>query len=197
MKTDPRTQRALEGIITRLLTKMQLDKAIRLLTGMGCGLDSAAVKVLAQGYETQANQMLKAGRIGEAKRLDRRAHALNALIVHGPDPAKMVAETELPQGYTGKFLVMLITGGGFNQTVCLRSGDSWHREILNNTRAAIADLGFSDAQVDPLGGAYAGFDRDGSIVIWGSSDEFGCCDKQLAASLVARAYPGRSVTVKD
>jgi hypothetical protein len=141
--------------------------------------------------------MQAAGEIGEARRMARRAAALNGLLVHGPDPAQLVAETELPEGYAGKILLVLLTGGGFDDTVCLRSGDDWHREILHNTRAEIADLGFPDAQVHPLGGAHAGFESDGSIVIWGTSDEFGCCDKDLAARLIARAYPGRTARIEE
>ena len=127
----------------------------------------------------------------------RRAAALNGLLVHGPDPAQLVAETELPEGYVGKILLVLLTGGGFDNTVCLRSGDDWHREILHNTQAEISDLGFPDAQAHSLGGAHAGFDSDDSIVIWGTSDEYGCCDKEQAARLIARAYPGRMVTIED
>ena len=105
-------------------------------------------------------------------------------------------DTELPEGYVGKILMVLLTGGGFDDAVCLRSGDGWHREILHNTRAEIADLGFPDAQAHPLGGAHAGFESDGSVLIWGTSDEFGCCDKDLAARLVARAYPERTVRIE-
>jgi len=81
--------------------------------------------------------------------------------------------------------------------VCLRSGDGWHREILNNARGELRDLGFPSAEAYHLGGAYAGFDADGRIVIWGTSDEFGCCDKDLAAEMIARAYPGRTVVIED
>ena len=161
---------------------MRLSAAIRLLKQSECVVDSAAVRAMILGYESQASRMQAAGETGEARRMARRAAALNGLLVHGPDPAQLVAETELPEGYAGKILLVLLTGGA-NDTVCLRSGDDWHREILHNTRAEIADLGFADAQVHPLGGAHAGFDSDGSIVIWGTSDEFGCCDKALAARL--------------
>jgi hypothetical protein len=81
--------------------------------------------------------------------------------------------------------------------VILRSGDGWHREILQNTRAEMADLGFPGAEVYPLGGAYAGFDSDDRIVIWGTSDEYGCCDRELAARLIARAYPERAVRIEE
>ena len=192
MKTDPESQRALEVDATSLLREMRLAAAIRLLKQSECVVDSAAVRAMILGYESQASRMQAAGETGEARRMARRAAALNGLLVHGPDPAQLVAETELPEGYAGKILLVLLTGGGFDDTVCLRSGDDWHREILHNTRAEIANLGFADAQVHPLGGAHAGFDSDGSIVIWGTSDEFGCCDKALAARLIARAYPGEN-----
>ena len=196
MKTGSESQRVPEVDVTSLLRKMRLEAAIRLLKRSGCEIDSAAVKAMILGYETRANQMQTAGETGEARRMARRAAALKGLLVYGPDPTQMVTETELPEGYVGKILLVLLTGGGFADIVCLRSGDDWHREILHNTRAEIADLGFPDAQVHPLGGAYAGLDSDGSIVIWGTSDEFGCCDKDLAARLIARAYPGRTVRVE-
>jgi hypothetical protein len=197
MKTGSEMLRAPEVDVTCLLREMRLEAAIRLLKRSGCGIDSAAVKTMIQGYETRASQMQAAGETGEARRMARRAAALKGLLVHGPDPTQMVAETELPEGYVGKILLVLLTGGGFDNTVCLRSGDGWHREILRNTRAEIADLGFPDAQAHSLGGAYAGFDSDDSIVIWGTSDEYGCCDKEQAARLIARAYPGRMVTIED
>jgi hypothetical protein len=93
--------------------------------------------------------------------------------------------------------MMALNGGGFADTVCLRSGDDWHREILRNTRAELKDLGFVHTRVDPLGGAYARFEPDGGIVIWGTSDEYGCCDKEEAARMIAPVYPGRPVRIED
>jgi hypothetical protein len=197
MKTGSESQRVSEVDVTSLLRKMQLEAAVRALKHSGGEVDSAAVRAMILGYETRASQMQAEGEFGEARRMARRAAALNGLLVHGPDPAHMVNETDLPEAYVGKILMVLLVGSGFDDTVCLRSGGSWHREILNNTRAEIADLGFPGTQVHPLGGAYAGFDADGSIVIWGSSDEFGCCDKDLAARLIARAYPGKTVKIEE
>jgi hypothetical protein len=197
MQPDPESQRVLEVDATSLLREMRLAAAIRLLKQSECVVDSAAVRAMILGYETRASRMQAAGETGEARRMARRAAALNGLLVHGPYPSQLVAETELPEGYVGKILLVLLTGGGFDGTVCLRSGDDWHREILHNTRSEIADLGFPDAQVHPLGGAHAGFDSDGSIVIWGTSDEFGCCDKDLVARLIAWAYPGRPVRIEE
>lgn len=197
MNTGSKSQRLPDADVTRLLKQMRLEAAIRLLKCSGCGLDSAAVKELIRRYETRAGRLQARGETGEVRRLARRVAALNGLLLHGLNPARMVAETELPEGYVGKILMVLLAGGGFDDTVCLRSGDGWHREILHNTRLEIADLGFPDAQVHPLGGAHAGFDSDGSVVIWGTSDEFGCCDKEQAARLIARAYPGRAVRIED
>jgi hypothetical protein len=197
MKTGSKSQRVPEGDLTRLLSEMRLAAAIRLLKRSGCEVDSAAVQAMILGYETRVRRMQAAGETGEARRLARRAAALNGLLVHGPNPAQIVAETELPEGYVGKILMVLLTGDGFDDTVCLRSGDGWHREILHTTQAEIADLGFPDAQVHPLGGAHAGFDSDGSVLIWGTSDEFGCCDKDLAARLIARVYPEKTVRIEE
>jgi hypothetical protein len=197
MKTGSESQQIPEVEVIRLLREMRLAAAIRLLKRSACEVDSTAVKAMIMGYETQASRMQAAGETGAARRLARRAAALNELLVHGPHPARMVAETELPEGYVGRILLVLLTGGGFDDTVCLRSGDGWHREILHNTRAEIADLGFPEAQVHPLGGAYVGFDSDGSVVIWGTSDEYGCCDKEQAARLIARAYPEKTVRIEE
>jgi hypothetical protein len=194
MKTRSELPRPPDVDVTSLLREMRLAAAVRLLKAGGSEVDFTAVKAMIMEYETRASQVQAAG---EARRLARRAAALSGLLVYGPDPAHMVAETELPAGYVGKILMVSLTGSSFDDTVCLRSGDDWHREILHNTRAEIADLGFPDAQVHPLGGAYAGFDSDGSIVIWGTSDEYGCCDKEQAARLISRAYPGKQVRIED
>lgn len=159
--------------------------------------DAEAVAELIREYQRRARRLRAAKRTGEANRWGRRAFALEGLLRHGPDPARMVAETELPEGYHGKILLAALNGGGFDAVVCLRSGDDWHREILRNTRAELSDLGFSETEVHALGGAYARFEPADRIVIWGTSDEFGCCDKQLAARMIARAHPQRTVVIED
>lgn len=197
MKTGSESQRIPAVEVTSLLREMRLEAAIRLLRCTGCEVDSAAVRAMIMGYETQASRIQAAGETGEARRLARRAAALNGLLVHGPDPARMVAEAELPEGYQGKILLLLLQGGVFEGTVCLRAGDDWHREILRNTQAEMEHLGFRNTQVYPLGGAYAGFESDGGVVIRGTSDEYGCCDKEEAARLIARAYPEKTVRIEE
>jgi hypothetical protein len=103
----------------------------------------------------------------------------------------------LPKDYRGKILLVSVAGAMIDKTVVLRSGDLWHREILRNTENEIRGLGVADPQVHPLGGALLRFVPDGTVIIYGSSHEFGVCDKEFAAVLVRNAFPGRQVAVRD
>ena len=105
---------------------------------------------------------------------------------------KIIPPVVLPEGYCGKILLVSITVGS-EQMVVLRSGDLWHREILRNTKTEIRALGFSGARIDELGGAHLLFEADGSILIWGGSDEFGTCDHEYAAALLKSVWPERKI----
>jgi hypothetical protein len=197
MKTRNGQRRKHRIDVSRLLNGMKLEAVVRALKRSGARLASETLAPLVADCETRSRELLAAGEIGESRRLARRAAALNGLLIYGPDPSRMVAEVELPEGYDGKILMIVLNCGGFAGTVCLRSGDDWHREILRNTRAELKDLGFIHTRVDPLGGAYARFEPDGGIVIWGSSDEYGCCDKQEAARMIARTHPDMLVRIEE
>ena len=109
---------------------------------------------------------------------------------------RLIPEIILPEGYNGKILLVSVSGGGIKKTVLLRSGDLWHREILRNTQNEIRNLGITDAQVHQLGGAWVRFEPDGTIIIYGRSQEFGACDKAYAAELVRDLFPQRRVEVR-
>ena len=94
------------------------------------------------------------------------------------------------------FLLVSVSGDGISKTVLLRSGDLWHREILRNTAVEIKNLGFENARVYEHGGAHVRFEPDGTITIYGASQEFGACDKECAAELVRDKFPGRRVEVR-
>jgi len=108
---------------------------------------------------------------------------------------RLIPGVILPEGYNGKILLVSISGAGINKTVLLRSGDLWHREILRNTKTEIKNLGFENALVHELGGALVRFEPDGTIIIYGASQEFGACDKVYAAELVKTAFPERAVKI--
>ncbi len=134
----------------------------------------------------RAGRLRSTGEIGQARRLERRIRALVGLRDHGPDPAHMIAEVELPAGCNGKILMVSISGGVIGELVCIRSGDEWHREILRNTEKEIHDLGFVSSRVHSLGGAHVRSEPDGSVKIWGASDYYGACDKELAAEMIQK-----------
>ena len=102
----------------------------------------------------------------------------------------------LPEGYNGKILLVSVSSAEIDKTVVLRSGDVWHREILRNTENEIRSYGIADAQVHQLGGALVRFEPDGTIIIYGRSQEFGACDKAYAAELVRGLFPDRRVLVR-
>ena len=103
----------------------------------------------------------------------------------------------LPEGYSGKILLVSVAGEMIDKTVILRSGDLWHREILHNTENEIRSLDVVNTHVHQMGGALLRFEPDGTVIIYGCSQEFGACDKEYAAALVRDAFPGRRVAVRD
>ena len=110
---------------------------------------------------------------------------------------KLIPEIILPDRYNGKILLVSVSGKGIEKSVLLRSGDLWHREILRNTENEMKILGFENARVHELGGALVRFESDGSITIYGASQEFGACDKEFAAKMIRKTYPERQVNVRE
>jgi len=106
---------------------------------------------------------------------------------------KSIPPVLLPEGYQGKILLVSIVANA-ERVVVLRSGDLWHREILRNTEIEIEALGLSGAQVNELGGAHLLFEEDGSILIWGSSEDFGTCDYDYVKALLKVIWPNRKIT---
>jgi len=103
----------------------------------------------------------------------------------------------LPDGYAGKILLVTVGGEGVKDTVVLRSGDIWHCEILRATEVEIRKYGIKASRVNEAGGAWVRFDSDGTILIYGNSEEYGACDKIFAAGLLRRLYPERTVHTAD
>jgi len=131
-----------------------------------------------------------------ANRLNRIITALKSLQQHGPDPACILDPVIVPHGYHGKILLVSVSGGIIENCVILRSGDQWHNEILRETQAEIKDLGLISSDAYPLGGAWARFENDGSILIWGTSDQYGACDKETAAQLLKKKYPDKEIRIE-
>ena len=110
---------------------------------------------------------------------------------------QMIPEIILPEGYYGKILLVSVSGEGIKNTVLLRSGDLWHREILRNTETEIKNHGIKNALVHGLGGALVRFEANGIITIYGASQEFGACDKEFAAELIKKEFRDRTIKIRD
>jgi hypothetical protein len=126
-----------------------------------------------------------------------RLNALKRIRTYGFDPENIIEKVVLPEGYTGKILMISISGGVLDKKVCLRSGDLWHREILRNTQLEIHHLGFTISTVHELGGAYVKFEKTGEIQIYGTSDDFGPCDKLYASELIQQTFQDRNIRVLE
>lgn len=126
-----------------------------------------------------------------------RAQRLLSLVEGEFNSNALIAPAVLPEDYSGKILLVSICGGIIGDLVCLRSGDLHHRDILNNTGLEVKDLGLHKTRVRELGGASISCESDGSVRIWGASDEFGACDKNVVAALVKLVYPEKRVIIED
>ena len=118
-------------------------------------------------------------------------------VVTARKAPKKIPAVIVPEGYSGKILLVSISGNGIEDKIILRSGDLWHREILRNTEAEIRDFGIRNPRVYELGGAHLRFETDGTIIIHGTSEQYGACDKEHAAKLVRNEFPGRRVDIRS
>jgi hypothetical protein len=171
----------------------KLESALNEMTKLDVELDVSDYDGVIAHLKEKAEHALSRERIRSAKRCRRIIGTLQSLQKFGSDPTHIIAPVILPEGYNGKILLASVSGGIIKNCFILRSGDLWHSEILRETQAEILDLGLVNAEVHPLGGAWARFENNDTIIIWGSSDQYGACDKEFAAELIRKAYPDRKI----
>jgi hypothetical protein len=184
------------ALLTCLQT-MRLEQAVTIMRETPICLEQSDYEDILSPMTERLRRSRQSGLSGTAARWFRRIRAIQGFRDCGPDPMRMIASVELPEGYDGKILLVNLAGGVVEKMVCLRSGDDWHRSILANTRQEILDLGFDGCIVHELGGASVSFEASGTITIWGASDDFGACDKDAAAALIAEVHPGRQIIIAD
>lgn len=185
-----------KSLIIDLLRAGKLESAQDATTRYQVALDDSACHQLSEELEKDLRRKRNQGEIRAFNRLKRRIQALEVFLDRGLDPQKLVPSVDLPAGYHGKILLAAVSGGMADGLLCLRSGDDWHHEILRSTQEEIRDLGFDHAIVVPAGGASVRFDPEGDIVVYGSSDAFGTCDKQIAAGLIRKAFPQNTISIR-
>lgn len=178
------------------LRAVKLELAVAAMNEFQVSLQKSDFEPIIDSLKEKARYKYAKGEIRSANRSSRRIRALKIFRDHGLDPEKLIPLVELPEGYRGKILLVSFSGGVIEGMVCLRSGDDWHREILRNTEKEIRDLGFVGSYVIPAGGAFVKFKANGNIIVSGSSDDFGVCDKAIAAELIGKAFPGRTILTR-
>ena len=177
------------------LKAFKLEDILPVLQQEPGSIPLSRISRLIDELQGRARALLSAGEVGACRRLKRHIYALDRLRKYGPQPEMMIRGVELEEGYDGKILLVSLAGGLLEQKVCLRGGDQWHREILRNTIAEIRDLGFTGTRVFPLGGGFLRFETRRRMLLWGTSDEFGRCDMELAVQLLRRAFPETEIRV--
>jgi hypothetical protein len=175
----------------------EFERAIELINASGVSLVGADIHRVITLFERMAAEALSRNVFVTVRQLHVRRESLLAFRDGGFDADKLIPQVKIPEAYRGKILLVSISGGVIGEIVCLRSNDLHHRDILRNTELAMQDLGLHSTRVWELGGASIHCETDGSMRIWGSSDDFGTCDKNFAAMLIKRVYPGKIITIQD
>lgn len=179
-----------------LLKAGEFEKAVECIKRYGVALQRSELDSVIAHFGRRLDESREAADGRAITRNQRRIGALVRFRDSGFDPNSLVPLVDLDEGYRGKILMVSISGGVIADLAVLRSDDLMHREILKNTEKELLDLGLRSSLASPLGGAWLRFEPDGSILIYGTSDEFGGCDKELAADLVRGQFSGRTLTVE-
>jgi hypothetical protein len=175
----------------------EFERAIELVNSSGISLERSDIDQVIALFENMAAEALSRDDFLRIRQLRHRKKSLLAFCTGGFDANELILSVEIPEPYRGKILLVSISGGVIGDRVCLRSNDLHHRDILRNTELEIRDIGLHRSYVRELGGASAHSEPDGSMHIWGSSDDFGACDKNFAAMLIKERYPGKIITIQD
>ena len=170
-----------------------LESALALMDKNNTTFDAAELTDFIEDCLTHYNSLKKAQNVRASIQYQRRAAALTMLREAGSLSGAVIPSVVLPEGYCGKIMLASVEGDLIPERTFLRSGDDWHREILRSFEEEVRDYGFENFQICPKGGAFAEFQPDGTIVLSGSSEEFGRCCAEDAIQLVREAYPDRSV----
>ena len=181
----------------RLIQKGHLESAHAVLAHHDIALEGKVLTGLIEDCLKRSRSSRADGSIRTAIRYERRAAALTILRDADHISAKVIPSVGLPKGYCGKIMLFVATGAVIPERMFLRSGDDWHREILRNFEEEVRDYGFETFQITPQGGAFAEFQPDGAIVLFGSSEEFGGLKREDAIQLVQTAFPNRHVHWSD
>ena len=175
----------------------RLESACALLVAHNIVLDTHALTRLIGGCLKRVKTSRNEGDIRTSIRYQHRATALAMVRDAGRLSGAVIPSVVMPDGYCGKVMLAFVKGDCIPGRTFLRSGDDWHREILRHFEEELRSYGFEKFQFSPQGGAFAEFQPDGSIALYGSSEEFGPCRQEDALMLVQTAFSDRNVHWSD
>lgn len=172
----------------------EFEKGVRCALKAKEKLNNVEMNLINSAFERQMDEALSNKDWISARKVRRRMLSLSGYARSGFDPAGLIPRIEIPDAYLGKILLLSFSGGVVGCLVCLRSNDLHHRDILRNAELEVLDLGLRSTRVQELGGAFLRVEAD-LVHIWGESQDFGACDKMIAASLVEIQYPGKRIVM--
>jgi len=175
----------------------EFEEAVKLLNSSGARIEIPDLKGILVDYEKAAAEALLRDDFEEVRKLRHRTESLQAFCTGGFNPNTLIPKVLMTEAYCGKILLVSISGGVIDEMICLRSNDLHHRDILRNAELALRDIGLHGSRARELGGAYVSNEIDGHTCIRGGSDEFGACDKNLAAVLIMSMYPNKTIFIQD
>ncbi len=183
--------------ILDLFRSGQFEDAVELLSALGTTLSKADIDHISGHFQTSLREAVANNDFQSIRQVRLRTERFSLFCESRFDPNALIPPVILPDNYDGKILLVSIGGGVIEPVVCLRSNDLHHRDILKNTEMEIMDLGLHRTRVRELGGAGVSCGADGTMCIRGGSDDFGPCDRQLAAGLIGKVHPGKSLIIEE
>jgi hypothetical protein len=182
--------------LVRYFKAGEFERAIRAVEDSEMSLSEADIGSILDHFGRELEQASLRADYQAVRRWRRRIEGFTAYCNSGFDRKTLIKPAEVPAEYSGKILLLSVSGGLFDTIPCVRSNDLHHRDILRNTALELRDLGLSSSHVHELGGAYLTSESDGTMRLWGGSDEFGPCDREIAAKLVQDLFLEKRVVAE-
>lgn len=176
--------------VKKHFSESRLESGDLILKRTNIQFESTDYEEVLERLSQNRREFLAAGDISAALGIVNRETLLKHYQAHGLDLDRF-PEVTVPDQYHGKILTLKL-----GDRVFIRSQASMHKIIFANFRMELAGYGYdlSARAVKHAGGAWLKFTSTSTILINQRSEDYGECDKALAAEVVKRAFPDYKVT---
>lgn len=176
----------MRNTVRRLYAEGRFERAETCAEAFGYAITDDDLDAAGSEISKAVDKHLEEGNFRRAKFEALRLKSFEAYRENGLG-SEEIPVVDIREGYSGKILLV-----SFNDKVYVRSGGSYHKDILNSFEQ---EVGFSgiDSYVEEEGGAHLRFEDGNRIYIHRDSVDFGECDKALAKKLVQEAFPDHTV----